>query len=54
MKTYQVLVFVPTIYGIEAKDDAEVLEKVGELYKKLYSNHFRELVNPLPDPEDSA
>ena len=51
MRTYEVLIFVPTLYGIEAKDEAEVLEKVGELYKELYFNHFRELVEPLPKPE---
>jgi hypothetical protein len=54
VRTYKVRVFVPKLYGIEAKDEAEVLEKVGELYRELYFNHFRELVEPLPEPEDGA
>jgi hypothetical protein len=54
MRTYEVLVFVPTVYGVEAKDDAELLEKVGGLYKELYTKEFRELVTPLPHPEDGA
>ena len=52
VRTYEVRIFVPTLYSIEAKDAAEILEKVGELYKELYFNHFRELVKPLPKPED--
>jgi len=54
MRTYEVLVFVPTVYGVEAKDDAEALEKVGEFYKELYKKDFRELVEPLPEPEAFA
>ena len=54
MKTYEVRVFVPTVYAIEANDDAEVLEKVGALYKELYTKDFRTLVAPLPEPEDCA
>ena len=52
MKTYEVRVFVPKVYAIEAKDDAEALEKVGEFYKELYKRSFRELVEPIPEPED--
>jgi len=54
MRTYEVLVFVPKAYGVEAKDDAELLEKVGELYKELYTKEFRDLVVPLSEPEDGA
>ena len=52
MKTYEVRVFVPKVYAIEANDDEDVLEKVGEFYKGLYKKDFRELVIPLPEPED--
>ena len=54
MRTYKVRVFVPAFYPIEAKDDAEALEKVGEFYKELYTKNFRTLVAPLPEPEDCA
>jgi hypothetical protein len=52
VRTYKVVVFVPAFYPIEAKDEAEALEKVGEFYKGLYKKDFRELVEPLPEPED--
>jgi hypothetical protein len=52
MRTYKVRVFVPTLYPIEANDDAEALEKVGEFYKELYKKDFRTLVEPLAEPED--
>jgi len=52
MKTYKVRVFVPAFYPIEAKDDAEALEKVREFYKELYTKDFRELIEPLVQPED--
>ena len=52
MRTYEVLIFVPKVYGIEAKDHVEVLEKVGKLYEQLYTTNFRELVEPLVQPED--
>ena len=52
MKTYEVRVFVPKVYAIEAKDDAEVLEKIGEFYKELYKKDFRTLVEPVAEPED--
>lgn len=54
MRTYKVIVFVPAFYPIEAKDEAEVLEKVGEFYKGLYKKDFRELVESLLEPEDVA
>jgi hypothetical protein len=52
VRTYKAVVFVPAFYPIEAKDEAEALEKVGEFYKGLYKKDFRELVEPLPEPED--
>ena len=52
MRTYKVRVFLPAFYPIEAKDDAEALEKVGEFYKELYKKDFRELVEPIREPED--
>ena len=54
MRTYKVLVFFPAFYPIEANDESEVLEKVEEFYKQLYKRDFRELVEPLPEPEDFA
>jgi hypothetical protein len=54
MRTYKVRVFVPMVFPIEAKDDAEAFEKVGEFYKELYKEHFPELVEPLVQPEDVA
>ena len=39
---------------IEAEDDADLFEKVGKLYKELYRKEARELVAPLPEPEDCA
>jgi hypothetical protein len=52
MKTYKVRVFFPGFYPIEANDEAEAFEKIGEFYKALYKRDFRELVEPLPEPED--
>ena len=52
MRIYKVRVFFPGFYPIEAKDDAEALEKVGEFYKELYKKDFRELIEPLVQPED--
>jgi hypothetical protein len=54
MRTYEVRVLVPKLELIEAEDDADVLEKIGELYKKLYTKDFRDLVTSLPEPEDGA
>jgi hypothetical protein len=52
MRCYKVVIVVPRICVIEAKDDAQFQEKLGELYKTVYKNYFRELVEPLPEPED--
>jgi hypothetical protein len=52
MRTYKVYVFLPSFYPIEAKDDAQALEKIGEFYKALYKKDFPELVEPLVQPED--
>ena len=54
MRIYKVRVFLPAFYPIEAKDDAQALEKIGEFYKQLYKKDFRELVEPLVQPEDVA
>jgi hypothetical protein len=54
MRTYEVRVLVPKLELIEAEDEADLFEKVGELYKELYQKDFRELVTPLPEPEDCA
>ena len=53
VRAYEVRVFVPQVYLIEAKDDADVLEKIGELYKELYRKDFRTWIEelPLPEPE---
>ena len=52
MRTYEVRVLVPKLELIEAKDEAEALEKVGELYQELYTKELRDLVARLPEPED--
>ena len=52
MRTYEVRVLVPRLELIEAENEADLFEKVGELYKELYKKHFRDLVEPLPQPED--
>jgi hypothetical protein len=54
MRTYEVRMFVPKVYLIEAKDDADVLEKIGDLYKELYQKDFRTWIEELPlsEPED--
>jgi hypothetical protein len=52
MRTYEIRVLVPKLKFISAKDDAEALEKVGELYKELYATELRDLVTRLPEPED--
>ena len=54
MRTYEVRVLVPKLELIEAEDDADLFEKVGKLYKELYRKEARELVAPLPEPEDCA
>ena len=54
VRNYEVRMFVPKVYLIEAKDDADVLEKVGALSKELYQKDFRTWIEPLPEPEDFA
>jgi hypothetical protein len=53
MRAYEVRMFVPQVFLIEAKDEADVLEKIGELYKELYQKDFRTWIEelPLPEPE---
>ena len=52
MKTYKVQVMIPGVYFIEADDDEDVLKRIGEVYKRFYIQNFRDLVEPLPEPED--
>ena len=52
VRTYEVRVFVPTVYAIEARNEAEALAKVGELYQQLYAQDVRTWIEPLPEPED--
>jgi hypothetical protein len=52
MRTYKVHVFVPAVYLIEAEDDEDVLQKVSEVYKRLYRKDFQDLIEPLVQPED--
>jgi hypothetical protein len=52
LKTYEVRVFVPTVYAIEARDAEETLAKVGALYKELYAQDDQTWIEPRPEPED--
>jgi hypothetical protein len=52
MRTYKALIFVPSEFFIEANDEAEALEKVGEFYKGYYSHDFPTWIEPLLQPED--
>ena len=52
MRTYEVRVFVPKLELIEAEDYEDLFEKVGQLYKKLYRQQARALIDLLPEPED--
>jgi len=52
MREYVIRVFVPQEHVIQAKDDAEALEKVGAFYKELYKKDFLTLIEPLPGPDD--
>ena len=54
MRTFEVRVFVPKLELIEAEDEADLFEKVGEFYKKLYRQEAPELAEILPEPEDFA
>jgi hypothetical protein len=52
MRTYEVRVFVPAVYTIEADDEEEVLQKVAEVYKRFYIKDFQDLIEPFVQPED--
>jgi len=52
LKTFEVRIFVPTIYAIEARTEQEALAKVAALYKELYAKDVRTWIEPLPEPED--
>ena len=54
VRTYEVYVLVPKLELIEAEDEADLFEKVGKLYKKLYRQEARALIDLLPEPEDCA
>ena len=52
VRTYEVRVFVPKVYAIEARTEQEALEKVGKLYQELYAKDIRTWIEGLPEPED--
>jgi hypothetical protein len=52
VRTYEVRVFVPKVYAIEARSEEEALAKVGKLYQELYAQDVRTWIEPLPEPED--
>jgi hypothetical protein len=52
MKTYEVYVLVPKLELFEAEDEADLFAQVGELYRKLYRQQARALIDLLPEPED--
>ena len=52
MRTYQVRVFVPAVYRIEAEDEEDVLRRVAEVYQRCYRKDFRDWIEPLEQPED--
>jgi hypothetical protein len=52
MPTYEVRVFVPAVYRIEAVDAEEVLTKIADVYKRLYTKDFRTWIEPLVEPEE--
>lgn len=54
VRTYEVRVFVPTVYAIKAHDEQEALAKVAALYKELYAKDVRTWIAPLPEPENCA
>ena len=45
-------VLVPSIFLVEAKDDADVVKKVAEFYKGYYIHDFQDWIEPLVQPED--
>ncbi len=52
MRTYTVRVFVPAVYVIEAEDEEDVLKRVAEVYKRLYTTDFQTWIEPVVQPED--
>jgi hypothetical protein len=52
MRTYHVHMFIPTIWEVQAEDEAQILEQVGEAYKELYTKHLRDWITPELQPED--
>jgi hypothetical protein len=52
MRTYKVRVLVPSIFLVEAEDDADAVKKVAEFYKGYYTADFRDWIEPLVQPED--
>jgi hypothetical protein len=52
MRAYLIRVFVPQEHIIEAQDDADAAEKVGEFYKGIYKKEYPTWIEPLPGPED--
>ncbi len=52
MRTYEVRIFVPAVYVIEADDEEDVLKRVAEVYKRFYTKDFQGLIEPLVQPED--
>jgi hypothetical protein len=52
VRNYKVMIFLPKVSVIEAEDEADVLARVAEIYKRLYTIDFQDLIEPLPEPED--
>ena len=52
MRIYEVRIFVPTVYEVEAESEQEALVKVGERYQELLAKDIRAWIEPLPEPED--
>ena len=52
MRTYEVRIFVPAVYAIEAEDEDDLLRRVAEVYQRLYAKDFRDWIEPLEQPED--
>jgi hypothetical protein len=52
MRTYIAQVFIPQVIEIEAEDETQALEKVGEHYKACYTKDFRTLIEQKPRRED--
>jgi hypothetical protein len=54
MRTYHVRLFIPMIYEIHAEDEAQALEKVLELYRKLLAKNLHTWIEPAIQPEDTG